>query len=340
MTVAAADLIVIAEAGVNHDGRLDQAIRLVCAAKATGADVVKFQHFHAATLVATNTPTAAYQQGNTGTTNQSELLRALELDIGDFREVARVCREEGIGFLCTAFEPEHAAELVALGMDWLKIPSGDLTNLPLLESYARFGLPVLLSTGMGTLEEVEQAIAVLETKGARDITLLHCTSLYPAPPVTLNLNAMVTMQRRFNRQIGYSDHSDGDHASIAAVALGACVIEKHFTLDRSLPGPDHLASLEPAAFAAMVARLRETRLMLGDGVKRPSPDEIATAKLVRRSWHAARSLPAGHVLASADLTLKRPADGLPPDINPVGWVTISAVAADAPVTTTIARAPA
>ncbi len=329
MTPGNSGLTIIAEAGVNHDGKRDQAIALVHAARKAGADVVKFQHFSADTLVANGTSTAAYQQTNTGQTDQSDLLRALELDIKDFTEVARVCREEGIGFLCTAFDPERAVELVALGMDWVKIPSGELTNIPLLKLYATFGLPVLLSTGMGTFGRSRRRDADARRRGASDITVLHCTSLYPAAPETLNLNAMVTMHRRFNRPVGYSDHSAGDHAAIAAVALGASVIEKHFTLDRNLPGPDHKASLEPQAFAAMATRLRETRVMLGDGVKRPTPAEIETAKLVRRSWHTTRGLSAGHVLTESDVTLKRPADGLPPSEAPYGKRLKVALPADA-----------
>ncbi len=311
-------LTIIAEAGVNHDGSLDKAIALVRSAHSSGADVVKFQHFRAETIVAAGATTAVYQAANTGETSQMALLRALEMDIESFAEIARVCREEGIAFLCTAFDMDAAADLVALGMPALKIPSGELTNHPMLAAYARFGLPVWLSTGMADMDEVGAALSVLDAAGARDVTLLHCTSLYPAPPEALNLKAMAAMAARFGRPVGYSDHSLDDHASIAAVALGATLIEKHFTLDRTASGPDHKASLEPGAFAAMARRLRETAAMLGDGVKRPHEAEIDTARLVRRSWHAARDLEAGRIIAEGDVTLKRPATGLAPSQSPLG----------------------
>jgi N-acetylneuraminate synthase/N,N'-diacetyllegionaminate synthase len=195
-------------------------------------------------------------------------------------------------------------------MTHMKIPSGELTNRPMLRAYARFRLPVLLSTGMGTLEETGAALAVLEDAGARDVTLLQCTSLYPAPAGSLNLKAIETMRDALGVPTGFSDHSLGDTAAVAAVALGARVIEKHFTLDCALPGPDHKASLEPAAFAAMVRRIRDVEEMLGDGIKRPSRDELDTAALVRRSWHAARDLAAGRVIGDGDAVLLRPASGI------------------------------
>jgi sialic acid synthase SpsE len=201
----------------------------------------------------------------------------------------------------------------------------------MLRAYARFGLPVLLSTGMGTLEDVRLAAETLNGAGARDVTILHCTSLYPAPPAALNLRAMTTMAKALGRPVGYSDHSLDDHAAIAAVALGACVVEKHFTLDRALPGPDHKASLEPQAFAAMVRRIREVEAMLGDGVKRPAPGEAEVAALVRRSWHAVRPLEAGRVVEEADIRLMRPAAGLPPTMTPVGRRVARPVAAGAPI---------
>jgi N,N'-diacetyllegionaminate synthase len=311
-------LLVIAEAGVNHNGRLDEAIALVRAAKQSGADVVKFQHFRAENVVAGEAATAGYQKANTGTAKQYDLLKALELDLKDFATIAEVCRSEGIQFLCTPFEIDAATDLVAMGMRYMKVPSGELTNTPFLKHSAGFGLPVLLSTGMGTMDEVACAVSTLERAGARDITVLQCTSLYPAPPDALNLRAMVAMAERFGRPVGFSDHSLDDHAAVAAVALGATVIEKHFTLDCAAAGPDHRASLEPDDFARMVHRLRETALALGDGIKRPNAAEQDTAKLVRRSWHAARSLQAGQILGEDDIVLKRPLGGLPPDQSPIG----------------------
>ncbi|QUS39123.1 N-acetylneuraminate synthase [Tardiphaga alba] len=305
-------LTIIAEAGVNHDGDVHKAIALVRAARKAGADIVKFQYFQTDTIVAAGAKSAAYQQANTGIADQSSLLRSLELSLEDYARVAAACRDEGIGFLCTSFDTNAIAALVALGMPALKIPSGELTNHPMLKAYAGQGLPVWLSTGMGTLAEVGVALAVLDAAGATDVTILHCTSIYPAPVDALNLLAIGTLAQSFGRPVGYSDHSLDDHASVAAVALGAQLIEKHFTLDCNSPGPDHRASLEPAAFAQMVRRLRETSAMLGDGVKRPVPAEMETARLVRRSWHSTRDLRAGDVISSRDIVLLRPATGIAP----------------------------
>jgi N,N'-diacetyllegionaminate synthase len=318
---------IIAEAGVNHDGSLEKAFQLVRAARASGADIVKFQHFRTDEIVAQDASTAAYQSTNTGLAKQHDLLRDLEIDLDGFARIAALCSEEGIGFLCTAFDVTSATELVALGMPAMKIPSGELTNLPMLRSYASFGLPVWLSTGMGTEAEVVEAVETLENAGARDITIMHCTSLYPAPPETLNLSAIATLARRFECPVGFSDHSLDDHATIAAVALGATLIEKHFTLDCTAPGPDHRASLEPAAFSAMVRRIRDIALMKGDGIKRPHPLELNTASVARRSWHATLDLPAGHILRAGDVALKRPATGLAPSVDPLGRQLLVGVAA-------------
>jgi N,N'-diacetyllegionaminate synthase len=323
--------LVIAEAGVNHNGDLGRAREMVAAAAAAGADIVKFQAFEAGGLVARGAKTAAYQAANTGQNNQSDLLRALQLRQDEFASIASDCRRHGIGFLATAFDIDMIEALVEMGMDRIKVASGEITNTPALERFAALGLPVILSTGMATMDEVGAAIATLQDAGADDMTLLHCTSLYPAPADALNLRAMTAMAERFSRPVGYSDHSLGDHAAIAAVALGACVIEKHFTLDRSLPGPDHKASLEPGELAAMIGKLRETAAMLGDGEKKPAPGEVETAALVRRSWHAARDLPAGTVLTADDLVLKRPADGMAPNACPAGRRLAVALSADAPV---------
>jgi N,N'-diacetyllegionaminate synthase len=323
--------LVIAEAGVNHNGDLARARGMVAAAAEAGADIVKFQAFDADALVARGTQTAAYQAVNTGQTDQSDLLRALQLRRDDFATLAVDCRRRSIGFLATAFDIDMIEALVAMGMDRIKVASGELTNTPALRRFAQLGLPVLLSTGMATMDEVGAAVETLIVAGANDITLLHCTSLYPAPTDALNLRAMSAMAERFGLPVGYSDHSLGDHAAIAAVALGATVIEKHFTLDRALPGPDHKASLEPAELAAMIRKLRETAAMLGDGEKKPAPGEKETAALVRRSWHAVRDIPAGTLLTTNDLVLKRPADGLPPDACPAGRRLAVALSADQPV---------
>ena len=325
-------ITVIAEAGVNHNGDLGRALSMVAAAAAAGADYVKFQAFSADRLVARGARTAAYQAANTGETDQAALLRGLELSLEQFAVLAQACRVADIGFMVTAFDVDTVEALVALGMDRLKVASGELTNTPALARFAALGLPILLSTGMATLDEVADAVEVLTSHGASDITLLHCTSLYPAPVAALNLRAIDTLARRFGLPVGYSDHSPGDHAAIAAVALGATVIEKHFTLDRTLPGPDHRASLEPDELAVMIRKLRETAIALGDGVKAPAPGEVETARLVRRSWHALRPLAAGRMLTADDVALKRPADGLPPACSPVGATLGRPLSVDAPVT--------
>lgn len=310
--------LIIAEAGVNHNGEVERALDMIGAASVAGADYVKFQAFRAEEIAAPGAVAAPYQQRNTGIGNQFELLRGLELSLDDFRVLAETCRSAGIGFLCTPFDVAMTPPLIAMGMDRIKIPSGELTNTPALRAFAGFGLPILLSTGMATLDEVSRAVTTLREAGAKDITLLHCTSLYPAPPESINLRAMVAMADRLGLPVGYSDHSLGDHVAVAAVAMGAVVIEKHFTLDRALPGPDHAASLEPDELEALVWKCRETRAALGDGVKRPAPGEAETAALVRRSWHACRDLDAGAVLSDRDVALRRPADGLAPDATPVG----------------------
>lgn len=322
--------LIIAEAGVNHNGDLDRAFSLVDAAVAAGADVVKFQAFRAEGLVTQSAGTAAYQATNTGEKNQSDLLRALELSQDQFIAIAEHCADTGIEFLCTPFDVEMTADLVAMGMKRIKVASGEMTNGPALRYFAGFGLPVILSTGMATLAEVGQALGELEAV-AGIVTCLHCTSLYPAPMESLNLKAMATMAATYGVPVGYSDHSLGDHAAIAAVALGASVIEKHFTLDRTLPGPDHKASLEPEELKTMVARLRDIAVALGDGVKQPTREERDTAALVRRSWHTLRAMPRDHVVTAEDVTLKRPADGLPPARSPVGRRLTRELGGDEPV---------
>lgn len=323
--------IFIAEAGVNHNGDLARALEMVSVAAEAGADYVKFQAFSTDALVARDARTASYQQANTGESSQDALLRDLELSLDDFATLAAACRAAKIGFMASVFDLAQLDALIELGMDRLKVASGELTNTPALVRFAEHDLPVILSTGMATLAEVDEAVAVLRRHGCSDITILHCTSLYPAPPESLNLTAIATMKQHFGLPVGYSDHSLGDHVAIAAVALGATMIEKHFTLDRALPGPDHRASLEPEELGALIGRLREVEASLGDGAKRPSPGEIDTARLVRRSWHMRHALPAGSVLGEQDVVLKRPADGLPPARSPVGCLLNRALEADAPL---------
>jgi N,N'-diacetyllegionaminate synthase len=324
-------ITVIAEAGVNHNGDIGRAEAMVAAAAEAGADVVKFQAFSSAELVAQGTATAGYQRSNTGEADQAVLLKGLELSAADFARLGRACRDNRIEFLCTAFDVNMLGSLIDAGMRRIKIPSGELTNTVMLRQVAALNLPVILSTGMGTLEEVRRAVSVLQDGEAGEVTVLHCTSLYPAPEDAINLRAMVTMREAFGLPVGYSDHSMDDHIAIAAVALGAVMIEKHFTMDRGLSGPDHKASLEPAELALMIRRIRAVERALGDGIKQPAAGEAETAQLVRRSWHAARHLDAGTVLRHGDVVLKRPAHGLAPDVDPAGRMLKSAHAADEPI---------
>lgn len=334
MTAILSDLCIIAEAGVNHNGDLGRAREMVAVAADAGANYIKFQAFSAQELVVEGTRTAAYQSANSGQLNQAELLQGLEISFESFATLAQDCRDHGVGFMATAFDVSLAEALITLGMDRLKVASGELTNIPALVRFASLGQPVLLSTGMATLDEVGRAVGVLQDNGAAAITLLQCTSLYPAPADTLNLRAMATMAQHFGLPVGFSDHSLGDHAAVAAVALGAIVVEKHFTLDRSLPGPDHAASLEPDELAEMIRKLREVRAMLGDGQKAPASGEHETIPLVRRSWHAVRDLAAGTALEAGDLTLKRPADGMAPWTTPVGRILVRPLKAESPVNET------
>jgi N-acetylneuraminate synthase/N,N'-diacetyllegionaminate synthase len=306
---------VIAEAGVNHNGDPALAHRLVDAAAAAGADAVKFQTFDPEQLVATDTPKAAYQIANTGSAEtQLTMLRRLALPQGALEPLAAHARDRGLLFLSTPFDPASADFLDRIGVPGFKVASGEVTNLPFLAELARKGKPMLVSTGMCTLGEVAAAVATVRSNGSPPLALFHCVTNYPAAPGDCNLRAMETMRRVFGVPVGWSDHTEGLFPSIAAVAAGASLLEKHFTVDRTLPGPDHLASLEPDELTALIAGVRETEAALGDGVKRPAPSETANALLVRRSLHAARPMPAGHVLAQSDLVALRPGSGLPPSI--------------------------
>lgn len=306
---------VIAEAGVNHNGSLELAESLVRAAQRAGADAVKFQAFSARALAVESAPKAAYQERSGGAgESQFEMLRALELDETAHRRLQAVAAEQGIDFLSSAFDLESLDWLAHLGLPLHKVPSGEITNLPYLKALGGLGSRVLLSTGMADQNEVAAALSVLETAGTpRElITVLHCSTEYPAAFEDVNLQAMVTMARAFGTDVGYSDHTPGITVPIAAVALGATVIEKHLTTDRSLPGPDHAASLEPEEFAAMVDAIREVELALGDGVKRPFPTELANRAVARKSIVAARDISAGELLTEQNLTTKRPGTGISP----------------------------
>jgi N,N'-diacetyllegionaminate synthase len=307
--------IIIAEAGVNHNGDLSLARKLIDAAAEAGADLVKFQTFNADRLVTREAEKAAYQKACTEPgEGQYAMLKALELSRDMHQALIAHCEERGVGFFSTAFDCESVDLLADLGAQRFKVPSGEITNLPYLRHVGRYGKPVILSTGMSILEEVAAALRVLEKAGTpKDrITLLHCTSEYPTPMTHVNLRAMITMRDAFGVAVGYSDHTRGIEVAIAAVALGATVIEKHFTLDRSLPGPDHQASLEPHELATLVRAIRNIEQAMGDGLKRPTKEELANAAAARKSVVAACPIRAGEVFSRANLTVKRPATGLSP----------------------------
>jgi len=315
MTITHGRTLIIAEAGVNHNGDLAMALALVDAAAEAGADIVKFQTFRAERLVTQAAQKADYQVRTTGGgESQLAMLQRLEMSDAMHAAVMARCAERRIEFLSTGFDEESVDRLVGLGITRLKIPSGEITNLPYLRHVGRLGLPVLLSTGMATLADIEGALEVLAQAGTpRDhVTILQCTTEYPAPMADVNLKAMDTIRAAFGVSIGFSDHTQGITAAIAAVARGAVVIEKHFTLDRTLPGPDHQASLEPAELRAMVVAIREVEAALGDGHKRPTQSERRTSTVARRSIVAARAIRAGEVLTEADLAAKRPGGGLSP----------------------------
>lgn len=307
--------LLIAEAGVNHDGDVAKAMALVDAAADAGADVVKFQSFTADALVTPLAPCADYQVRQAGPADsQLAMLQRLELSADAHRQLAERCRSRGVRFLSTAFDDRSLDLLLQLDLPFHKIPSGEITNLPMLRRIGAIGRPVLLSTGMATLGEIEEALIALEAAGtSRDlITVLQCTTSYPAPVEHANLRAMHALAQAFGVRVGYSDHTEGIATAVAAVALGACVVEKHITLDRDALGPDHAASLEPPQFAAMVSAIREVERALGDGRKSPSADELANRIPARKSIVAARDLPAGHVLEARDLAAKRPGGGVSP----------------------------
>lgn len=312
---------IIAEAGVNHNGDAALARRLVEVAAESGADAVKFQSFSADKLTAKGAAKAEYQKRATGDGDQYDMLKALEMSEALHEELAALSSELGIEFMSTAFDEESLDLLIALGIRRIKVPSGEVTNYPFLRYMARQNLPLIVSTGMADLAEVEEAIAVIAAErqasglaGALEnmVTVLHCTSNYPAAVEDVNLNAMLTMGRVTGMPVGYSDHTLGIAVSTAAVAMGACVIEKHFTLDKNMPGPDHAASLNPEELKAMVDAIRAVEAARGDGVKAPTASEVPVRALVRRSVTTVRPISAGLVIKPSDLTLMRPGTGIPP----------------------------
>ena len=307
-------VFVIAEAGVNHNGDLALALRLCDAARRAGADAVKFQTFRAEDLVVPGAPTAQYQARETGEVDQFVLLQRLELSLQQHQQIKAHCDRIGIEFFSTPFSVDAVDLLVGLGVKRLKLSSGELTHRTLVEHAAATKLPLLMSTGMATMEEIIEAVGwVRAARGhLAEVVVLHCTSAYPAPDDALNLSAMRQMAGQLAVAIGYSDHSLGIEAPLAAVALGATVIEKHLTLDCTMPGPDHSASLEPDGFARMVQGIRRVSAMLGDGVKAPRPDELDTARVARRSVVTTRAIAAGTVLTAGMLACRRPATGIAP----------------------------
>jgi N,N'-diacetyllegionaminate synthase len=307
---------VIAEAGVNHNGDAELAHRLVDIAADAGADAVKFQTFEPERLVSPLAPKAEYQLANTGPAeSQLDMLRRLALPREALAALAAHAATRGLLFLSTPFDEASADLLEALGMPAFKVPSGEVTNHPLVAHVARKGRPVLLSTGMSTLGEVAEAVQVVREHGNPPLALFHCVTSYPASPAECNLRAMEAMRTAFGVPVGWSDHTMGIQVSLAAVAAGAALLEKHFTVDRTLPGPDHAASLEPGDLSALVRSIREIESALGDGVKRPTASEAANTAVVRRSLHASRSLSAGHVLGPDDLIALRPGTGLSPALR-------------------------
>jgi N-acetylneuraminate synthase len=303
---------VIAEAGVNHNGSVEIARAMVDAAAAAGANAIKFQTFDADRLAAKTARKAEYQRAATGDAgSQHAMLRALELSEPAHRDLQAYCREKGILFLSTPFDEQSADFLESIGVPAYKISSGDLTNHPLLAHVGRKGKPVILSTGMATLDEVAEAVAAIK-EAAEDFALLQCVSNYPADPRGVNLRVMRTYADRFGVPVGYSDHTLGIAVPIAAVGLGAAIIEKHFTLDVAMAGPDHRASLEPRELADMIASIRIVESALGDGVKAPLPSELPISDVARKSLHWRRSAGAGQKVAASDIIALRPGTGLPP----------------------------
>ena len=303
---------IIAEAGVNHNGSVSLAKKMVDAAKAAGADAIKFQTFRTDKLLTQKAPKAEYQERTVPGKSQYEMIKSLELPFPAFKELRGYCRRRSIIFLSTPFDPESAEFLNRLNIPAFKISSGELTNAPLLAQIARYGKPIILSTGMADLKEVKDSLELIRSAGGRKILLLHCTSNYPTRYEDVNLKAMQTLRDAFKLPVGYSDHTIGIEVSVAAVALGATMIEKHFTLDKRLPGPDHEASLDPVELKAMVKAVREIEAALGDGVKKPRPTEEGVKKVARKSVVAASDIPRGQRISAAMLAVKRPGTGLPP----------------------------
>lgn len=310
--------IIIAEAGVNHNGNYEMALKMIDEAKAAGADYVKFQTAKPELVISTFAPKAEYQKETTGNgESQLEMCKAIHLPLTDYKSLKEYCDKVGIGFMSTPFDLVSIDVLEPLDMDYYKIPSGEITNLPYLRAIAAKGRKVIISTGMSELPEIEEALQVLENGGLKrsDIIVLHCNTEYPTPMRDVNLRAMLDIRDRLGVAVGYSDHTNGIEVPIAAVALGAEVIEKHFTLDKTLPGPDHKASLEPQELKAMVDAIRNIEAALGDGKKKVTDSERPNIIVARKSIVAARPIKAGEVYTEENVTVKRPGNG----ISPMKW---------------------
>ena len=308
-------VLIIAEAGVNYNGNIDLAYQMVDKAKEAGADIVKFQTAHPENVISIYAEKAAYQKETTGANeSQLDMVKKLMLRFEEFIPLKEYCDKTGITFLSTPFEIDAIHFLNDLQNIW-KIPSGEITNYPYLVEIARTGKPVIMSTGMSTLDEIDSALKLLSENGSGEISLLHCNTQYPTPFVDVNLRAMLTIREKFGVRVGYSDHTPGIEIPIAAVAMGAEIIEKHFTLDRNMEGPDHKASLEPSELAAMVKAIRNVEAALGDGEKKVSPSERENIAVARKSIVAKESIKKGEVLTVENITTKRPGTG----INPMCW---------------------
>ncbi len=319
--------LIIAEAGVNHNGDIKLAKKLVEEASKSKVDVIKFQTFQASNLVTVYAKKADYQLKFAAESDkQFEMLQKLELNEEQHKELKKLANTRNLEFLSTAFDVKSLQMLVSLGINRIKIPSGEITNLPYLRFIAAQKKKVILSTGMSTLKDIENALSVLVTGGVKkeDITVLHCTTDYPAKMDEVNLNAMVSIGKEFDVSMGYSDHTEGIEVSIAAVALGAVVIEKHFTLDRNLPGPDHKASLESSELAALVDGIRNIEVAMGDGIKRPMKSELANLNAARKSLVAGQRIRKGELFSAENVTVKRPGSG----ISPMEWDSIIGTVSD------------
>ena len=312
-------VFIIAEAGDNHNGDINLAYKLVDVAVEAGADCVKFQTFITEEIISKKAEMAEYQKKNTGISeSQFEMVKKLELSFDDFKKIKAYCDQKGIIFLSTAFDLPSVKFLNQIQIPFWKIPSGEITNLPYLEAIAKTGKKIVMSTGMASLKEIEAALNILKVNGAKDIVLLHCNTEYPTPMEDVNLLAMIQMRNLFNCKVGYSDHTQGIEVPIAAVTLGARIIEKHFTLNKNMPGPDHKASLEPEELKLMVTSIRNIEKALGDGIKKVSKSEKKNIEIARKSITAKKMIKKGETFTTDNITCKRPGNG----ISPMEWYNV------------------